>query len=226
MSNLKGYDATQDGVDRLPTDGDWYAGYAAEPGQRFVSYPQIHSRFPNKPVFAYTLGGAIHRMQMPAAFLLALDFEQGNPDPSPFGWVEQQLRLGWQLHELGVYADESHWNAGIHIQDGVKKIQAHYDGIAEVPPGFDCKQYSDKGGGGAYDLNVSLDSFVSTPHHTPHAAGLANFAGGLVLPDGHWHVHGTRGHFQPGLPNAHWCAKIRMYLPTGAWDIHPLPSEK
>lgn len=144
------------------TSTDALAGY--DDG-RFNDIRQIEQEYPG------------HRHQAIAVFAsddgdwLDVETFDATPQQAP-GWVRRQHARG--LARPGVYANQSTMpaveraleQAGIARQS-VRLIVAHYDGIAEVPVGFDAKQYTDHWEGRNVDASVARDDFfdlATIPH--------------------------------------------------------------
>lgn len=93
-------------------------------------------------------------------------------------WVAEQVRLGVPL--IVVYASQDTWeNVGLlaalaKYGSRIKRWQAHYDGVAQVPAGYDAKQFADPG---PVDHNVALPSFFE-PFVRPDADHYARFPTG------------------------------------------------
>lgn len=105
-----------------------------------------------------------------------LDIENGDATPAEApGWVRRQHARGESRPCL--YANESTMpavkfhldQAGIPRQS-VRLWVAHYDGIAEVPAGYDAKQYSDHWHNRNVDVSVCLDDFfeLAPPRPRPN----------------------------------------------------------
>lgn len=136
------------------TSTDALAGY--DDG-RFNDIAQIERNYPG------------HRHQAIAVFASDngdwLDVETFDATPSQApGWVRRQHARG--LARPGVYANQSTMPAvqraleaaGI-ARNSVRLIVAHYDGIPQIPAGFDAKQYTDHWEGRNVDASVARDDF-------------------------------------------------------------------
>ncbi len=101
-----------------------------------------------------------------------LDIETGDATPwdAP-GWVRRQHARG--VARPCLYANESTMptvkvvlqRAGIERQ-AVRLWMAHYNGVTDVPAGFDAHQYTDHWEGRNVDASMCLDDFFSLP--APH----------------------------------------------------------
>lgn len=78
-------------------------------------------------------------------------------------WVGERLAAG--AHRPCVYADADYWNnqglgnALAHYGDRIRRWVAQYDGVAEIPSGFDAKQYRSTD----VDTSVIADDFFGQP---------------------------------------------------------------
>jgi hypothetical protein len=151
------------------TSTDALAGY--DDG-RFNDIGQIERNYPG------------HRHQAIAVFASDngdwLDIETSDATPSQApGWVRRQHARG--LARPGLYANLSTMAAveralaaaGV-ARNSVRLIVAHYDGIAQVPAGYDAKQYTDHWEGRNVDASVALDDFfdmasIAKPKKRPPA---------------------------------------------------------
>lgn len=103
-----------------------------------------------------------------------LDIERMDAEPSqaPNWWHDATLAGIWRpcfyaplslMDEVRGFVTR----AGIH-RTSYRLLVAHYDGIAEVPQGYDGKQYTDRLFGRNLDGDVFLDTFFRSPasyHH-------------------------------------------------------------
>src|ERR1700735_2527065 len=79
-----------------------------------------------------------------------IDSETGDADvPATIAWVERQLAAG--VYRPGVYADADRWNnlglasALAKYGNRIKRWLADYDGVADIPAGYDAKQFATNG---------------------------------------------------------------------------------
>ena len=138
----------------LPTDHpEAVAGYV---GGNWPTYARLVARFPN----AKHLSIAVNAGELAEC----LDVEPGDATPAEVpGWV---IRERGRLYKLGrtpwVYANASTMPAVKQALDraGINRADYHlwvadYDGIAQIPAGFDAKQYeSVERGSLDYDASV------------------------------------------------------------------------
>lgn len=127
-----------------------FAGYVA--GNDWPeNFKELGERFPHARKLSITLTAT--------AKANVLDVEPGGAMPSEVpGWVEREWAAG--VAHPWVYAPLSWWpaiNAAIERAEWsrrqrkrIRRWQAHYDGVREIPRGYDAKQYQT----GAYDVSV------------------------------------------------------------------------
>lgn len=149
------FDAVPDGVDTIPGNAQAVAGYV---DGFYVSFPALLHRFwPH----AHCLSIAVH----PGEDAACLDVETGDAGIGDVpGWLDRQISRGqWRPC---VYASQDWWeNQGLLSElerygGNIRRWLAAYPGDgAQVKAGYDAHQYSDTGGGGAYDVSVCLPSF-------------------------------------------------------------------
>lgn len=143
-------------VANLPDDGIAYAGYLAEPGQQYVTFPAIVKRFwPHKR--CVSLG------MVPNSLAEFLDVEPGNPVRTSAGVrASFEFRLAHRVYRPGFYADQSDMAdivipglAGIPRSE-YRLFVANPTGVLHLPPGYDACQcrWTD-----AFDVSVLADDF-------------------------------------------------------------------
>src|ERR1700757_2535413 len=76
------------------------------------------------------------------------DCEKGDLTPAQVENIWLPRQFGRNVWRPGVYANLSDWQAGLqdalaHYGDKIRRIVARYDGIFEVPAGFDRQQFTD-----------------------------------------------------------------------------------
>jgi hypothetical protein len=143
------YDTTEPSL--LPSDAQAVAGYIGPPSSsnRYVDFGEIAHRF----------YGHAHCLSIAAqAFLIAacLDVETGDANPG---------------QAPGFYANLSTMPALIGALRGAQIPRSEYrlwvadwDGVAELPAGYDAKQYTDHGPHGEnYDISILRDDFFPKP---------------------------------------------------------------
>jgi hypothetical protein len=156
----------------------------------FANRAAVKARCPKAVLYGIT----VHGLTGPSVAIC--DCEKGDLTPAQaVTWVAEQVRLNVPL--IIVYADESTWTNGLqaslsHYGRRIKRWVAHFDNVASIPPGFDCKQYSDPG---PVDNNIALNDFFvpfapkpDVPHGKAHFMGTVDVATGKILG-----VHGLPG---------------------------------
>lgn len=185
----------------------------------FANHTAVAARLPHAKLFAITVRGATG----PSVF--ACDCEVGDLTPAQAeAWVATQVRLG--VHLVCVYANLSTWQDGLQAAlakygKRIKRWVARFDGVAQVPAGFDAKQYAT----GRVDRDIALSNFFvpvvpkpDVPHGHAHFAGTVDISSGKIIG-----VHGLPGvgvHFagperwldvgvqlQVGRGGGHWRGK-------------------
>jgi hypothetical protein len=146
-------------VDQIPTDAEAAAGYV---NGAFANYPQIVARTPH----AHHLSISVRA----SGDAECLDVETGDATPSEApAWVRRQLARG--VHTPVLYANASTMPAvraaldaaGLHRSDYSLWV-AHFDGIAQVPAGYDAKQYEEHKSSPHADLSICLEEFFGAVH--------------------------------------------------------------
>ena len=156
----------------------------------FANGAAVRARCPNAVLKGITVHG---RTGAEAAFC---DCEKGDLTVAQTeAWVAEQIKLNVPL--VGVYADVSTWESGLlaalaKYGKRIKRWVAHWDGVAQVPAGFDCKQFSSSQ---TIDNNVALNDFFvpftpkpDVPHGKARFEGTVDIATGKILG-----VHGIPG---------------------------------
>lgn len=186
----------------------------------FANRTAVQHQCPKAVLHGITVRG------LTGASVFACDCETGDLTPAQAeAWVAEQVKLDVPL--VCVYANLSTWQNSLTAAlakygSRVKRWVAHFDGIAQVPAGFDCKQYQT----GKVDKNIALGSFFTPPappkpvgpHGHARFEGTVDIATGKVIG-----VHGVPGvgvHFagaekwldvqvqlQVGKGGGHWRAK-------------------
>lgn len=156
------YDAVT--ISRIPANAQMVAGYI---GGNYPTFGQLAARFPHAARVSIAVN-ATHDAHV-------LDVEQGDatPDDAPAWALRQRVMGGFPT----VYCSESVWPQVVAAFERAHVAlpmcwQAHYDGIASLPPGCIAKQYS--GGMTApYDISVvadywpGVDPLPEAPDMTP-----------------------------------------------------------
>lgn len=126
-----------------------------------------------------------------------LDFEQGDVYrvSEAVQWVRRELQHGtWRPC---VYANRSTWDGPLRAAlrpfgSRIRRWVADYDGVAEVPDGFDAKQFTDHGPNGC-DVSICLPDFFparplkkrprrpSLPHRPHPKVAAATLAGAAAV---------------------------------------------
>lgn len=192
----------------------------------YANESEVRARLPKAKLYGITVLGRTGKD------VFAVDCEKGNLTvDQTVNWVNEQIRLGVDL--IAVYADLSTWEAGglkaklAAHGDRIKRWVADYNGVKEVPAGFDAKQYA----GGVtekVDSDVALDTFF-TPYKAPvpKPSGVVNFSGTLNLSDGQWTIKGEPSkdaHFAG--PKKEYSAEIQINAGDGGgqWRVKGLPA--
>lgn len=150
--------------------GQRYSVYYAD--GRYANETAVRAREPQGKLYGIT----VHGLTGPK--IAICDCESGDMSVAEaVAWVAEQVRLNVAL--IIVYASQDTWVNGA-LWDAlakygarIKRWQAHYDGVAQVPAGFDAKQYADPG---PVDHNVALPSFFEpldkpSPHYERFPVG-------------------------------------------------------
>lgn len=214
MSLIRFQDAVTAGNIELP---EQYGVYYMD--GLFANHGAVSARLPRAKLFAITVRGAT------GPNIFACDCEVGDLTPAHAeAWVAEQVRLGVPL--VCVYANLSTWQGGLlralaKYGKRIKRWVARFDGVAQVPAGFDCKQYAT----GRFDADIALSDFFVPfapkpvpPHGHAHFTGTVDIASGKIIG-----VHGLPGvgvHFagperwldvgvqlQVGRGGGHWRAR-------------------
>ena len=191
----------------------------------YANEAKVRARLPKAKLYGITVFGKTGKD------IFACDCEKGDMTiDKAASWVEEQIRLGVDL--IAVYADLSTWNTGLREKlavhgNRIKRWVADYDGVKEVPAGFDAKQYQ----GGVtqkVDSNVANPDFF-TPYKPPvvKPSGVARFSGTVDLANGVWTIKGELGtdvHFTG--PRKAYSAEVQVDAGTGGgeWRIKGLPA--
>jgi hypothetical protein len=148
-------------VSEIPANAEAVAGYTSG---KWPTYNELVAKFPH----AHHLSIAVNSGHDADC----LDVETGDATPSEApAWVRRQHARGKKLPVL--YANLSTMPSviaaltanGIHRSEYLLWV-AHYDNIANIPSGFDAKQYWDKALGKNLDVSLCSDAFfgiVPTP---------------------------------------------------------------
>jgi hypothetical protein len=187
---------------------------------KFANRTAVKARCPKATLYGIT----VHGLTGPS--VAACDCENGDLTPAQaVAWVATQVKLNVPL--VIVYADLSTWKGGLlksleHYGKRIKRWVAHFDGIPEIPAGFDCKQFSDPG---PVDDNVALNDFfvpVTPKPDVPHGhvrfigtydIGTRKLVGVHGLPGSGVHFTGPENwmdvdlQIQVGKGGGHWRAK-------------------
>lgn len=165
MTLLIGADAID--VRVLPAKLDWVAGYV---GGFWPTFSPEVERYPQLNKQGRVVSIAVNA----AENARILDCENGDATPVECGpWLKRMLAGG--VRKPGIYASLSEMPAVIASinASGIDRASivlwvADWDGIADVPAGYEAKQWSDHGPNGEnYDRDVALPTFFSTPQvHT------------------------------------------------------------
>jgi hypothetical protein len=133
---------------------------------RFANRTAVRAREPQGRLYGITVRG------LTGPEINICDCESGDMSVAETeAWVAEQVRLGVAL--IVVYASEDTFVNGelfaalAKYGSRIKRWQAHYDNVAQVPAGYDAKQFADPG---PVDHNVALPSFFqpfvkTTPSH-------------------------------------------------------------
>lgn len=154
MTLLTFYDAVT--VGNIPADAVAVGAYV---DGSFANETAVRDRFPTARILTITVRGIVGPN--------ACDCEPGDlTDAQAISWVEASLAAG--IWRPCVYADLSHWEDGLlaaleKYGDGIRRWVAHYDGVPDVPAGYDAKQFST----GNFDTNVCLVTFFAPPPPPP-----------------------------------------------------------
>lgn len=154
------YDAVT--VGNIPNGPHAVAGYI---NGDFVTVPELRKRFPHARVLEISVGGIV-----PAH---CYDIERGDYNP------DQAAELFKVAHEHDIwrpcfYADLSHMPAVkasletvIPNREAVRLWVAAWDGISQVPAGYDAHQFTDKALGRDLDESVCLSDFFGPVKPAP-----------------------------------------------------------
>jgi hypothetical protein len=156
------------------------------------------------------------------------DSETGDlPIAQTIAWVER--RLAARAYRPGVYANRDRWiNLGMidalaRYGTRIKRWQADFDGIAEIPAGFDAKQYAT----GLVDQDICLETFFDTkPTAPPDAHGKVRLELTHDLSDEGWTHHALPG-LHAGFGTEESWDSIELQVcrggkRAGQWRVHPL----
>lgn len=203
----------------LPPDALYGFYYADGP---YANLAAVRARCPHAKLQSITvLGGDADNC----------DSETGDlPIPQTIAWVERRLAAG--AYRPGVYANRDRWiNLGMidslaKYGNRIKRWQADFDGIAEIPAGFDAKQFAT----GFVDQDICLESYFDTaappPPAPPRAHGTIRVELSHDLSDEGWAHHALPGLGAGFGPDEIWDSielqVCRGGKRAGQWRLHPL----
>lgn len=129
---------------------------------RYANEAAVRARCPHAKLHAITVMGATGKD------IFACDSETGDLTiPQTETWVAEQVRLGaWPIV---AYANQDRWlNLGLltalaKYGNRIERWDADYDGVAEVPPWADAKQYASTN----VDFDVARANFFDAPGPSP-----------------------------------------------------------
>lgn len=207
-------------VGNLPTDLQFAFGYVDGP---FANIDAVRARCPHAKVQGITVEGNPHAQNC--------DSETGDLTiPSTITYVEGALAL--HVYRPGVYANMNRWialgmiDALAKYGNRIKRWVADFDGVAEIPAGFDAKQYATNG----VDSDICLESYFDTvapaPPAPPHAHGKIRVELTHDLSDEGWSHHALPGIGAGFGPDEIWDSielqVCRGGKRAGQWRVHPL----
>lgn len=219
-----GYDSIS--LDRLPPDGDLYAGY--DDGN-WPDAESIAQRFPGKTVIRVTVTANDDEGD-------CLDVENGDATPAQApGWVQRRRQAG-HGGPL-VYCSEASWSAVRQAfqAQGVPEpgywVAAYPGEGPVVPAGAVGHQYG-QGAGGTYDVSVFVDYLpgidpapATSPSQTdPPVPNLEDPDVTSEQYGGSVHIFGHDANNQP----CHWWQSLNEGVPAAqadwAWHVEKLPN--
>lgn len=186
----------------------------------FANGTAVRTHLPHATLFGITVHG------MTGPNIACCDSENGDMTvPQTLAWVDTQIKLAAPL--IIVYANLDRWTNGglLAALSGhgkrIKRWIAHYDNVAKIPAGYDCKQYADPG---PVDKNVALpDFFGAVAKPRPVASGTAHFEGSFNLKTGQWTIHGIPGMGVKFAGPQRWAsAEVQLQLggdQAGHWRV-------
>ena len=208
----------------IPANCEACAGYV---DGSWPDFPAMVSRFPNLA----KIGRVVSIATSPNDIARILDKEKGNPASVQdcVAWVKRMVAHG--IYKPGVYSDLEAGDMGAVAQalasSGLKRSQytlwlADWNGVANVPGGYDAHQYTDKAG--PNDESICLETFFPPVVLPP--SGIAKAELEFNVATGQWVLQSLPGTVS-WQADAKW-ASVEIQLGVGGnikgqWRTKSLP---
>jgi hypothetical protein len=157
---------------------------------RYANEREARARFPHAHILTIDVTGSI------IADCLDIERYDATPQQAP-GWINKCHRAG--IWRPCLYASENVWKTTLWqlLQDAqiphthYRAWVAKYDGLSQVPNGFDAKQFTDRALGRNLDESVCSDGFFPTQASKPPVHHWDNASISFNPHTGQWKIHGT-----------------------------------